>query len=211
MTAFGNDNNSGNSGNSGGNDAISRAIELLARLPGLGPRSAQRIVLHLLRHRETRLQPLAAALRQLNEAVRTCGLCGNLDVRDPCHICTDAKRAGDVICVVKDVADLWALERAAVFSGRYHVLGGLLSAIDGIGPQELRIPDLVRRVAETQAREVILALDATVEGQTTAHYIADALKDTGVKVSRLAHGVPVGSELEYLDEGTLAAALKERR
>ncbi len=193
------------------NDEITRVVELMARLPGLGPRSAQRIVLHLLRARQGLLQPLASALAALAESVRQCGVCGNFDTRDPCHICRDEKRKREVICVVKDVADLWALERAGVFHGRYHVTGGLLSAIDGITPEDLRIPNLINRVRTENVREVILALDATVEGQTTAHYIAEALKETGVTVSHLAHGMPVGGELEYLDEGTIAAAFRARR
>ena len=193
------------------NDEIARVVELLARLPGLGPRSAQRIVLHLLRARQSLLEPLARALADLAMSVRTCSVCGNFDTQDPCHICRDERRRRDLICVVKDVADLWALERAGVFHGRYHVTGGLLSAIDGITPEDLRIPQLVRRVVAENVEEVILALDATVEGQTTAHYIADVLKDTGVKVTHPAHGMPVGGELEYLDEGTIAAAFRARR
>ena len=193
------------------NDEIMRAIELLARLPGLGPRSAQRIVLHLLRHRESRLEPLAEALSALAGAVRACSVCGNFDTADPCRICSGARRRNDLICVVKDVADLWALERAGVFHGRYHVTGGLLSPLDGVTPEDLRIPQLVGRVRSEGVQEVILALDATVEGQTTAHYIADALAGTDVKVSHLAHGMPVGGELEYLDDGTIAAAFRARR
>ncbi len=192
-------------------DEILHAIEQLARLPGLGPRSAQRIVLHLLRRRESRLKPLAEALSALADAVRACSICGNFDTTDPCQICTSEKRQDDQLCVVKDVADLWALERAGVFRGRYHVTGGLLSPLDGVTPEDLRIPELVNRVRTTGVKEVILALDATVEGQTTAHYIADALADTGAKVSHLAHGMPVGGELEYLDDGTIAAAFRARR
>ena len=193
------------------NDAITRAIEQLARLPGLGPRSARRIVLHLLRHRESRLAPLAEALAALAGAVRVCGICGNFDTTDPCRICSNEKRERELVCVVKDVADLWAMERAGVFRGRYHVTGGLLSPLDGITPEDLRIPQLVNRVRSEGVREVILALDATVEGQTTAHYIADALADTDVKISHLAHGMPVGGELEFLDDGTIAAAFRARR
>ena len=192
-------------------DEILRAIEQLSRLPGLGPRSAQRIVLHLLRRRESALKPLAETLATLADAVRTCSICGNFDTTDPCRICASPRRQDDLICVVKDVADLWALERAGVFHGRYHVTGGLLSPLDGITPEDLRIPQLVNRVRTMGVQEVILALDATVEGQTTAHYIADALAGTGVKVSHLAHGMPVGGELEYLDEGTIAAAFRARR
>ena len=192
-------------------DQILHAIEQLARLPGLGPRSAQRIVLHLLRRPESRLKPLAEALSALADAVRTCSICGNFDTTDPCRICASEKRQDDLVCVVKDVADLWALERAGVFRGRYHVTGGLLSPLDGITPEDLRIPALINRVRMGGVQEVILALDATVEGQTTAHYIADALAGTGAKVSHLAHGMPVGGELEYLDDGTIAAAFRARR
>ena len=194
-----------------GNDEITRAIEQLARLPGLGPRSARRIVLHLLRHRESRLAPLADALSALTHAVRVCTVCGNFDTSDPCRICASEKRQKELLCVVKDVADLWAMERAGVFRGRYHVTGGLLSPLDGITPEDLRIPQLVNRVRTEGVQEVILALDATVEGQTTAHYIADALADTGVRISHLAHGMPVGGELEFLDDGTIAAAFRARR
>ena len=192
-------------------DEILHAIEQLARLPGLGPRSAQRIVLHLLRRRESRLKPLAEALSALADAVRACTICGNFDTTDPCRICTSEKRQDDQLCVVKDVADLWALERAGVFRGRYHVTGGLLSPLDGMTPEDLRIPELVNRVRTAGVKEVILALDATVEGQTTAHYIADALAGTGARVSHLAHGMPVGGELEFLDDGTIAAAFRARR
>ena len=193
------------------NDEIARVVELLARLPGLGPRSAQRVVLHLLRSRQGLLEPLANALAALAESVRPCGVCGNFDTQDPCHVCRDEKRRRELICVVKDVADLWALERTGIYRGRYHVTGGLLSAIDGITPEDLRIPQLLQRVMRDGVEEVILALDATVEGQTTAHYIAEALKHTNVKVSHLAHGMPVGGELEYLDEGTIAAAFRARK
>ncbi len=192
------------------NDDIANAMELLARLPGLGPRSAQRIVLHLLRRRESLLQPLAQALAALEQSVKRCGECGNYDTTDPCHICGDAKRQQEVICVVKDVADLWALERAGVHRGLYHVTGGLLSPIDGIAPDDLDIAKLLERVRALGVREVIIALDATVEGQTTAHYIAEALHGQEVAVSHLAQGVPVGGELEYLDDGTIAAAFRAR-
>ena len=176
-----------------GNDEITRAIEQLARLPGLGPRSAQRIVLHLLRHRESRLAPLAEALAVLTDAVRVCGVCGNFDTADPCRICASDRRQKELLCVVKDVA------------------GGLLSPLDGVTPEDLRIPQLVNRVRTEGVQEVILALDATVEGQTTAHYIADALAGTDVKISHLAHGMPMGGELEFLDDGTIAAAFRARR
>ena len=184
-------------------------IQLLARLPGLGPRSARRAALHLIKRRETLMEPLAAALRDAAAAIRPCALCGNLDTADPCAICRNPERDQRLVCVVEDLADLWALERAAVFRGRYHVLGGTLSALDGIGPDELNIARLIARLGP--GMELILALNATVEGQTTAHYIADRAGATGARVTRLAQGVPIGGELDYLDEGTLAAALNARR
>ncbi len=190
---------------------IERLIQLLAKLPGLGPRSARRAALYMINRREAVLDPLAAALTAAAENVRACGVCGNLDSRDPCVVCSDARRDAAVICVVEEVADLWALERTAAFSGRYHVLGGTLSALDGRGPEDLNIAALVARAASEEVKEVILATSATVEGQTTAHYIADRLAGCGVTVSGLAHGVPVGGELDYLDDGTIAAALKARR
>jgi recombination protein RecR len=188
---------------------IERLIQLLAKLPGLGPRSGRRAALHLLKRRESLLQPLAAALATAAERIRPCAVCGNLDTADPCAICADPRRDDAILCVVEDVADLWAIERTGAFQGRYHVLGGTLSALDGIGPEELNIDGLLRRAAA--AGEIVIALNATVEGQTTAHYIMDRLAPTGVAVTRLAHGVPVGGELDYLDEGTLSAALKARR
>lgn len=184
-------------------------IQLLAKLPGLGPRSARRAALHLIKRRESLMMPLAAALAQAAEAIRRCSVCGNLDTLDPCAICRDPKRESTAICVVEDLADLWALERTGAFGGRYHVLGGTLSALDGVGPEDLTIDRLVARVRPGQ--ELILALNATVEGQTTAHYIADRLAGSGVKLSRLAQGVPIGGELDYLDDGTLTAALNARR
>lgn len=190
---------------------IERLIQLLAKLPGLGPRSARRAALHMVKRRETLLDPLARALAEAAERVRACAVCGNLDSADPCAICTDAKRDASTICVVEEVADLWALERARTFAGRYHVLGGTLSALDGVGPEDLNVAGLVARARAPEVTEVILALNATVEGQTTAHYLSDRLADCGVAVSRLAHGVPVGGELDYLDDGTLSAALKARR
>ena len=190
---------------------IERLINLLAKLPGLGPRSARRAVLALMRRRETLLTPLAKAMTDAAAAVRTCSTCGNIDGRDPCSICADVKRDPLVICVVEDVADLWALERTHAFRGRYHVLGGTLSALDGIGPEDLNIPGLIGRAAGSGATEVILALSATVDGQTTAHYMAEKLSEAGIAVSGLAHGIPVGGELDYLDDGTLSAALKARR
>src|SRR3982750_833823 len=190
---------------------IERLIQLLAKLPGLGPRSARRAALALLKRRETLLEPLADALAKTAAGLKTCCPCGNLDTTDPCTICRDAERETGVICVVEDVADLWALERAGVFKGRYHVLGGALSALDGVTPERLNVPKLLERVKAGRANEVILAMNATVEGQTTAHYLLDALEPHGVKITRLAHGVPVGGELDYLDEGTLSAAFKARR
>jgi recombination protein RecR len=189
---------------------IERLIQLLAKLPGLGPRSARRAALALLKKREALLDPLSAALRDAAAAIRTCEVCGNLDTTSPCSICRDPRRDSHVLCVVEDVADLWALERAGVFRGKYHVLGGALSALDGVTPERLNVPQLMARVGEG-VDEVILAMNATVEGQTTAHYLMDALEPKGVKVTRLAHGVPVGGELDYLDEGTLNAAFKARR
>ena len=191
--------------------ALDDLIALLAKLPGLGPRSARRAALHLIKQRETLLRRLAVALTDAAEQVSKCSTCGNLDAADPCWICADAERDERQICVVENVDDLWALERSGIFRGRYHVLGGALSAIDGYGPQELGIDRLLARIEADQAREVILATSATVDGQTTAHYIADRLSASGVTVTRLAHGLPVGGELNYLDDGTLGAALEARR
>ena len=190
---------------------IERLIQLLGRLPGLGPRSARRAALHLLKKRETLMQPLGAALADAARAIRPCPSCGNLDTVEPCSICRDAQRDPGLICVVEDVGDLWAMERGRIFNGRYHVLGGSLSALDGIGPDELNVASLIGRVSAGGVREIILATNATVDGQTTAHYLADRLAALGVPVTRLAHGVPVGGELDWLDEGTLATALKARR
>jgi recombination protein RecR len=184
-------------------------IGLLAKLPGLGPRSARRAALHLIKRRESVMEPLAAALRDAAAAIRPCPNCGNLDTVEPCAICRDPRRDANLICVVEDLADLWALERTAAFRGRYHVLGGTLSALDGVGPEDLNIGRLIGRLSP--GMELILALNATVDGQTTAHYIADRAAATGAAVSRLAQGVPIGGELDYLDEGTLTAALKARR
>lgn len=190
---------------------VDRLMQMMSRLPGLGPRSARRAVLHLLKRRETALEPLLAALTDVRDRVRACGVCGNLDTRDPCAVCSDARRDPSVICVVADVDDLWALERTRAFPGRYHVLGGVLSALDGIGPEDLLVSGLVQRASDPQVTEVILALAATVDGQTTAHYVADRLRDCAVKVSGLAQGVPIGGELDYLDDGTLSQALRARR
>ena len=190
---------------------IERLIQLLGRLPGLGPRSARRAALHLLKKREALMQPLSTALADAARAIRPCSICGNLDTTDPCSICVDPKRDVSLLCVVEDVGDLWAMERGRIFPGRYHVLGGTLSALDGVGPEELNIAALVQRVGAGEVREVIVATNATVDGQTTAHYLSDRLADLGVPVSRLAHGVPVGGELDWLDDGILAMALKARR
>jgi recombination protein RecR len=189
---------------------IERLIALLARLPGLGPRSARRAALFLIKKREALMAPLAAALATAIERIEVCRTCGNIDTQNPCTICTDPRRDPAAIVVVADVADLWALERARALDARYHVLGGTLSPLDGIGPDDLSIDALVRRAHDPAVEEVVLALNATVDGQSTAHYITDLLHDTGVKVTRLAHGVPVGGELDYLDEGTLAAAIRSR-
>ncbi|MBI5162692.1 MAG: recombination protein RecR [Magnetospirillum sp.] len=190
---------------------IERLIQLLSRLPGLGSRSARRAALHLVEKRDTLLLPLAEALAAAAEKVRTCSVCGNFDSVDPCTICGDPRRESTLLCVVEDVAALWALERSGCFRGRYHVLGGLLSALDGIGPDDLGLPRLAARIGEGAIAEVILATPATVEGQTTAHVVAEHLTPLGVKVSALAHGVPVGGALDYLDDGTISAAVKARR
>lgn len=190
---------------------LTHLIQLLAKLPGLGPRSARRAALFLLKRRESLMEPLAAAMAETARGIRPCSICGNLDTLDPCAVCRDPRRDAGLVCVVEDVADLWAIERTGAYAGRYHVLGGTLSALEGIGPEELHIDALLARCAAGGVREVILAMNATVEGQTTAHYIMDRLAGSAVAVSRLAHGVPVGGELDYLDEGTLAAALAARQ
>lgn len=190
---------------------IEKLIALMAKLPGLGPRSARRAALHLLKKRETLMQPLARALEETAAAVRICSRCGNLDTVDPCAICGDPKRDRSVICVVEEVGDLWAMERSAYFRGLYHVLGGRLSALDGVGPDDLRIAGLIARAAAPDVNELIIATSATVDGQTTAHYLQDRLAGTDVTLTRLAHGVPVGGELDFLDDGTIMAALNARR
>jgi recombination protein RecR len=189
---------------------IEHLIQLLAKLPGLGPRSARRAALHLIQKKDQLLGPLTRALEAAEERVGVCSVCGNVDTVDPCSICADPRRDRATLVVVEDVADLWALERAGAINARYHVLGGTLSALDGVGPEDLAIDGLVRRAAEDGVKEVILAVNATVDGQTTAHFITDQLAPTGVMISRLAHGVPVGGELDYLDEGTLSAAIRSR-
>jgi len=190
---------------------IDRLIQALAKLPGLGPRSARRAALYMLERRDLVLVPLVEALSAAAESVQTCTTCGNLDSMDPCAICADPRRDPGILCVVEDVADVWALERANIFRGRYHVLGGTLSALDGIGPEDLNIAALVRRARSPATAEVVLATSLTVDGQTTAHYIIDRLEDCAVTVSALAHGIPMGGELDYMDEATLVTALKARR
>ena len=189
-------------------EALSQA---LARLPGLGPRSARRAVLHLMKRRETALEPLLAALRDVSERLSTCSTCGNLDTSDPCGICSDARRDDKLLCVVEEVADLWALDRSRLFPGRYHVLGGRLSALEGVRPEDLSIDKLIVRASAGGIDEVVLAMNATLEGQTTAHYLAEQLEKFPIRLTQLAHGLPVGGELDYLDEGTLAQALRARR
>lgn len=190
---------------------LQRLIDLLAKMPGLGPRSAKRAALYLLKKREQVMEPLAFALDDASKKVKACGVCGNWDSIDPCAVCADATRDMAVLCVVQDVGDLWALERAGAHKGRYHVLGGLLSPLDGIGPDDLNIGRLVERAKETEITEVVIALASTVDGQTTAHYLTEHLESADVSVTRLSQGVPVGGELDHLDEGTLAAAMKTRR
>ncbi len=190
---------------------IERMIQLLGRMPGLGPRSARRAALQLVKRKQDLLEPLVAAMAEVAEKVSICSECGNADTVDPCTICADERREPSMLCVVEEIADLWALERAAVIKARYHVLGGTLSPLDGRGPEELNIAKLIERASSEEVTEVLLALNATVEGQSTAHYITDQLEGANVKVSRLAHGVPVGGELDYLDEGTLAAAISARK
>lgn len=190
---------------------IERLIQLLARLPGLGPRSARRVALHLLKRRDGLLLPLAAALEDAADKVKTCSICGNYDSVDPCAVCADHRRDPAVICVVEDVSGLWAMERTGLFRGRYHVLGGVLSALDGVGPDDLNVDKLVARASAAEVREIILATGATVDGQTTAHYVTDRLTGCDVAISALAHGVPIGGELDFLDDGTIGAALRARR
>jgi recombination protein RecR len=194
-----------------GGPEIERLIGLLAKLPGMGPRSARRAALRMLQQPDTRMLPLATALAEAARAVKPCGVCGNLDSQDPCAICSDPRRDRSVICVVEGVGDLWALERASVFHGLYHVLGGTLSALSGVGPEDLKVSSLLARVGQDDVIEVILALGATVDGATTAHWLTDRLKPLGVTVTRVAQGVPIGGALDVLDDGTLAAALRARR
>jgi len=195
----------------GGPGSIEALIQLLAKLPGLGPRSARRAALHMIKRRESLMEPLARSLKDAAQNVKICSVCYNVDVMDPCHICTSPKRNHSQICVVEEVGDLWAMDRVIGFTGLYHVLGGTLSALDGIGPEDLHIGQLVERASQDTVKEVVLATNATVDGQTTAHYISERLMSADVTVTGLAHGVPVGGELDYLDEGTLSAALKARK
>jgi recombination protein RecR len=190
---------------------IEQLIKLLSKLPGLGPRSARRAALDLIKKRDGLMKPLASAMAEAADKISTCTICGNVDAQNPCHICTAPGRDKTTICVVQEVGDLWAMERAGAFRGQYHVLGGTLSALDGVRPEDLNIAGLIERAQGEAVKEVILAMNATVDGQTTAHYITDQLEATQVTVSRLAHGVPVGGELDYLDDGTIAAAMKSRR
>ncbi|WP_337270637.1 recombination mediator RecR [Oryzifoliimicrobium ureilyticus] len=189
---------------------IEKLIQLLAKVPGLGPRSARRAALHLIKKKDQLLGPLGHAMGEAFDKVKVCSRCGNVDTSDPCTVCIDPQRDQSVVIVVEDVSDLWALERAGAMNAAYHVLGGTLSPLDGVGPDDLNLRSLIDRVAEGSVREVILAVNATVEGQTTAHYVTDQLAGFDLKITRLAHGVPVGGELDYLDEGTLAAALRSR-
>ena len=190
---------------------IDSLIHLLSKLPGIGPRSARRVTLHLIKKKETLLEPLGRAMKAAAEKIQTCSICGNLDTINPCSLCSNGKRDGSIICVVEEVADLWALERSATYGGSYHVLGGVLSPLDGVGPEDLMLDGLIARAGVNRVTEVILATSATVDGKTTAHYITERLFDCNVKVTALAHGIPVGGELDYLDDGTLSAAMKERR
>ena len=193
------------------NEEIDRLILLISKLPGFGPKSAGRVVLHLLKRKDQLMKPLSEALLNASEKILNCETCGNIDLLSPCGMCEDNSRDQSQICVIEDVADLWALEKSGVFNGCYHILGGNLSAINGIGPDDLSIKQLVARASEDHVREVILAMSATVDGQTTAHYVAESLESSNVEVSRLGHGVPVGGELDYMDEGTIAAALSSRQ
>ncbi|MCK5296669.1 MAG: recombination protein RecR [Alphaproteobacteria bacterium] len=190
---------------------IEQLIKMLSRLPGLGPRSARRVALYIVKKKDSFLGQLIKALKEVEATVSICSICGNYDSQNPCHVCASHKRDSSIICVVQDVADLWAMERTSAYNGKYHVLGGNLSALDGIGPDDLNIEKLIEKLSSGEIKEVILALSATVEGQITVHYIADRIKKTSVKVSGIAHGVPVGGELDYLDDGTIQTAINARR
>jgi recombination protein RecR len=190
---------------------LENLIKSLAGLPGLGPRSARRIALHLASHKEENIKPLITSLSQAYDNIKSCNICANLDCTDTCHICSNPKRDDSIICVVSSVADLWAIERTSTYNGKYHVLGGVLSALDGIGPEDLNLRSLISRIEDNTPNELILALSATVDGQTTSHYISDKISSfEGIKISKLAHGVPIGGELDYLDDGTISTALKSR-
>ncbi|MFH1157431.1 MAG: recombination mediator RecR [Pseudomonadota bacterium] len=190
---------------------IEHLIKLISRLPGLGPRSARRAVLHLLKNRESLMQPLSQALREAAEIIEECPHCHNLDTISPCSLCADPGRDAATLCIVEDISDLWAIEKTGSFRGYYHVLGGTLSALDGIGPEDLSIPHLLRRARDPEVKEVIVALNATIDGQTTAHYLSDCLRHCGVSTTQLAHGVPIGGQIDYMDDGTLTTALKSRK
>ncbi len=190
---------------------IKELIQMFAKLPGLGPRSGRRAALHLIKHKENLMKPMLRSLATAADKIVTCTQCGNLDTKSPCGVCTDPRRDTSIICVIEDIADLWALERTASFKGQYHIIGGTLSALDGIGPEDLRISKLIQRAQNPEVQEIILALSATVDGQTTAHYIADALSHANVQITALANGVPMGGELDYLDDGTISTALNARR
>lgn len=192
-------------------DELEKLILLFSKLPGLGKRSARRVVLHLIKNKESLMMPLADAVIKASDAIKICSSCGNIDSSNPCKICTDARRDSSIVCVVEDVADLWAIERGKIYSGVYHVLGGTLSALDGRGPDDINIESLVQKSANQNIKEIILATNATMEGQTTAHYITERVKHLDIAISQIAHGIPIGGELDYLDEGTLGAALKARR
>ncbi|MEP6010408.1 MAG: recombination mediator RecR, partial [Parasphingorhabdus sp.] len=190
---------------------IENLVQALAKLPGLGPRSARRAVLYLLKRPETAMKPILAAMTTVDERLVTCGICGNVDTQDPCQICTDPRRDAKSLCVIEEVSDLWALDKSRLFPGKFHVLGGRLSALDGVRPEDIAIDKLIVRVEQGEIEEVVLAMNATLEGQTTAHYIAERLENYPLRLSQLSHGIPVGGELDYLDEGTLAQALRARR
>ncbi len=193
------------------NNELDHLISLLGKIPGLGPRSARRAALGLIKKKDSLMRPLANALSGVAENVHPCGICGNLDINNPCHICSSTKRDVSLICVIEDVSDLWALERSGSYRGLYHILGGTLSALDGVGPDDLNIKNLIERASDAKVNEIIIATNATVEGQTTAHYVTEQLKRFDITISRLAHGVPIGGELDYLDDGTLTTALNSRR
>jgi len=190
---------------------LEKLINFISRLPGVGKRSARRIALHLLKNREGLMLPLAASLKATSDNIKTCTVCGNYDMHDPCHICTDIKRDKTILCVVENVSDLWAIEKGNVYRGQYHILGGVLSALDGVTPEDLKIEDISKRIARDNIQELIIATNATLEGQTTAYYIAQNIPPDTVKITRLAHGIPLGGELDYMDEGTISTAFASRK